>query len=98
MLHMIYGLGERLQEQRVLRNISQKTVAASLGVSPSIISNYESGERTPSLEVLTSLARFYCCSTDYLLGLDKTDKRNVDVSMLSDDQIKLLQHFLASLK
>lgn len=94
---MIYGLGERLQEQRMLRNMSQKAVALSLGVSPSIISNYESGERTPSLEVLMALAHLYCCSTDYLLGIDKLDKdKYLDVSMLTDDQIKLLQHFLST--
>ena len=39
---MIYGLGKRLQEQRMLKNLSQKEVAASVGVSASIISNYES--------------------------------------------------------
>lgn len=94
---MIYGLGERLQKQRMLRNMSQKEVALSLDVSPSIISNYESGERTPSLEVLMSLARLYCCSTDYLLGIEKLEKdKYLDVSMLSDNQIKLLQHFLST--
>lgn len=42
---MIYGLGERLQEQRLLNKLSQKEVAAAIGVSASIISNYESAER-----------------------------------------------------
>ena len=61
---MIYGLGERLQEQRLLKNLSQKEVSKSIGVSASIISNYESGERTPSVEILVALARLYHCSTD----------------------------------
>lgn len=96
---MIYGLGERLQEQRLLKNLPQKEVAKSIGVSASIISNYESGERTPSVEILVALARLYHCSTDYLLGFEKVEKdRYLDTSMLTDEQQKLLQHFLLSIK
>lgn len=96
---MVYCLGQRLQEQRRLKNLSQKEVAASIGISASIVSNYESGERTPSVEILIALARLYHCSTDYLLGFDQTDKdRLLDVSMLNDEQRRLLQHFLLSIQ
>ena len=96
---MINGLGQRLQEQRILRKLSQKEVASSIGVSASVISNYESGERTPSIEILMSLAHLYHCSTDYLLGIDKSDTvRLLDVSMLNDKQYRLLQSFLSSLQ
>lgn len=96
---MVYGLGKRLQEQRLLKNLSQKEVAVSVGVSASIISNYESSERTPSVEILMALARLYHCSTDYLLGFNRDEKDTfLDVSMLNDEQKKLLQHFLLSLE
>lgn len=96
---MVYCLGQRLQEQRRLKNLSQKEVAKSIGISASIVSNYESGERTPSVENLIALARLYHCSTDYLLGFDKIDKdRLLDVSMLNEEQRKLLQHFLMSIQ
>ncbi len=96
---MVYCLGQRLQEQRRLKNLSQKEVAKSIGISASIVSNYESGERTPSVEILIALARLYHCSTDYLLGFDKIDKdRLLDVSMLNEEQRKLLQHFLSSIQ
>ena len=94
---MIQGLGERLTEQRLLRRLSQKEVATFLGVSPSIVSNYEHGERTPSVENLMALAGLYRCSTDYLLGIEKDNGSFVDVSMLSEKQIALLQEFLSSL-
>lgn len=68
---MVYGLGERLQSQRFSRNISQKQAALGIGVSASVISNYESGERTPSVEKLMALASLYRCSVDYLLGIEK---------------------------
>lgn len=96
---MINGLGERLQEQRQLKNLSQKEVGNAINVSASIVSNYEKGERTPSLEVLMALARLYQCSTDYLLGFEKMEKDQfLDISMLNDEQQKLLQHFLYSLQ
>lgn len=96
---MINGLGQRLQEQRILKNLSQKQVATSIGVSASVISNYESGERTPSVEILLSLACLYHCSADYLLGIDKLDAvKLLDASMLNDKQYQLLQSFLLSLQ
>lgn len=96
---MIHGLGERLQEQRQLKNLTQKEVAKTINVSAPIVSNYEKGERTPSLEVLMALARLYQCSTDYLIGFEKIEKdQYLDISMLNEEQQKLLQHFLYSLQ
>lgn len=94
---MVRGLGEKLQSQRILHKLSQKEVASMLDMSPAVISNYENGERTPSVEILMALASLYHCSTDYLLGLskDKNDKL-IDCSMLSDKQMLLLENFLAS--
>ncbi len=93
---MINGLGERLQRQRQILKLSQKEVAAAIGVSASIISNYESSERVPSVENLMSLANLYKCSVDYLLGLEKGNSI-VDTSHLNDEQILLLQRFLLSI-
>lgn len=96
---MIKDLGKRLQEQRILRNLSQKQVASSLNVSASVISNYESGERTPSVDKIIMLARLYHCSTDYLLGIDKTNTaKTIDVSMLNDKQYQLLQALLQTMQ
>lgn len=94
---MIFGLSERLQEQRLLNKLSQKEVAASIGVSASIISNYESAERVPSVENLMALASLYRCSVDYLLGIKNNNQINIDTSMLTDRQVKLLQDFLYEL-
>lgn len=94
---MISGLGERLQEQRTNKGLSQKEVASIIDVAPSVISNYESNSRIPSVDKLMALARLYRCSTDYLLGLDKNRLPTADTSMLTDNQNKLLQQFLTSL-
>ena len=95
---MVNGLAERLKEQRHKRNLSQKEVASILHVSPSIISNYERAERSPSIENLVTLATIYHCSADYLLGIENKSSKTVDVSMLNDRQIDLLQNFLLELK
>lgn len=95
---MIRGFGERLQTLRKSRHLSQKEVAATLNISASVLSNYESSERTPSVENLVALANFYHCSTDYLLGFEKyTPSTVLDVSGLSDEQIQLLRSFLNTL-
>lgn len=91
---MINGLGERLEQTRVNLHLSQKEVASAIGASASVISNYESGERTPSVENLMALACLYRCSTDYLLGLEKPSAAHVDASMLNEGQRQLLQNFL----
>ena len=95
---MIMGLAERLQKQRMNMKLSQKEVAVAIGVSPSVISNYEVGARVPSLESLIALAGLYHCTTDYLLGLEKSENVSIDASMLNDEQKRLLQYFLYGLK
>lgn len=96
---MVNGLGSRLLEQRQLLKLSQKEVAEAIGISPSVVSNYESGERTPSVENLMALAGLYRCTTDYLLGLDKSNCTSyIDTSNLSASQHKLLQNFLESIQ
>lgn len=95
---MISGLAERLQKQRMNMKLSQKEVAVAIGVSPSVISNYEVGARVPSLESLIALAGLYHCTTDYLLGLEKSENVSIDASMLNDEQKRLLQYFLYGLK
>lgn len=94
---MIKGLGERLQEQRILKKLSQKEVASIIDVAPSVISNYESNARIPSVDKLIALARLYRCSTDYLLGLEKPTETAI-TSLLSKEQQMLLEQFIKSLK
>ena len=96
---MVAGLGERLKKQRELKNLSQKEAAAAIGVSAGVMSNYENSERTPSVEALLALARLYNCSTDYLLGFTKDkNEKMIDGSMLTDEQFRLMQYFLLSIK
>ena len=66
---MIVNVGKRLLAQRNRKNLSGGQVATYLGITPTHVSNMEKGKRRPSLELLARLARYFGCSTDYLLGL-----------------------------
>ena len=96
---MIYELAEKLRALRLQSQLSQKEVAKRLGVSPSIVSAYENSERTPSVEILLALASLYKCSSDYLLGLERTaPQRTLDVTGLNDAQINALQELVRTMK
>ena len=85
---MINGLPEKLRSLRLNYNYSQKKLPTMLGLSPSLISSYETGERMPSLENLKALAQLYHCSSDYLLGLTaQSSPAVIDVSVLTPEQI-----------
>ena len=73
---------KNLRKLREDRRISQKSAAASLGISQALLSHYEKGIRECGLDFLTRAAGFYEVSTDFLLGItdktDKTDKININ--------------------
>ena len=96
---MINGLPEKLRELRTKNGISQRIVAQKLDVSPSIISSYETGERTPSVENLLLLSYLYRCSTDYLLGRETiSPKMTLAVEGLSPKQVQLLTELIETMR
>ena len=96
---MIQGLPEKLKDLRNQYNLSQRSVAQHLGVSPSIISGYETGERTPSTENLLALSYLYHCSTDYLLGKDCSKQASLlNVDGLNTKQVQLLSELVETMK
>lgn len=98
-LTMIQGLPERLTKLRTQHGLSQKHVADRLQLSPSIVSGYETGERTPSTEVLLRLTALYRCSADYLLGIEQSAPATVlDATGLSAEQIQALQTLIDGIR
>lgn len=96
---MINGLPERLRLLRTNLGLSQRAVAKHLKVSPSIISSYETGERTPSTDNLLSLSYLYHCSTDFLLGRDfSSNSPVISVEGLTSKQILLLTELIESMR
>lgn len=67
---------QRLRDLREDADLSQKQVAALLGIQQTVYSRYERGFQTIPLEHLLTLADFYHVSTDYLLGRTKNPHTN----------------------
>lgn len=97
---MINGLPERLRELREKCDISQSNIADRLGVTSSLISAYERGERTPSLPIILKLSYIYNCSVDYLLGKNNDDGTHVyiDVTELSEKKRKAVNELINAIK
>lgn len=62
-------LGKRLRELREEKGMTQKEVAAALGLNSVTYLHYEKSQREPPLTVLADMAKFFEVTTDYLLGL-----------------------------
>ncbi|MFQ9516422.1 MAG: helix-turn-helix domain-containing protein [Eubacterium sp.] len=62
--------GKRLNQTRKELNITAQYMAEHLQISTRGYRMYESGDRSPSLEMLVQIADILNVSTDYLLGRD----------------------------
>lgn len=83
------NFGPNLKKLRTQMGLNQKQLAERLGVTKSVISYYESQERSPSPEVLIRCARIFHVTADYLLGLDA--KETLDISDLEEEDVALLR-------
>lgn len=69
------SIGARLRDARTQRGLSLRSVAQSLGVSASLISQVETGKTQPSVSTLYAMANHLGVSLDELLGLVPTGPR-----------------------
>lgn len=90
------NMGEKLKSLRIEKKLTQKQVAERIGLAISAVSSYESGSRYPSYDALVRLARIFHVSTDYLLGI--TEKRNIDVTGLNDNEIEVVSQLVEMLR
>jgi len=70
------AIGNRIKEQRMMKKISQEKLAELVDVTPSYISNIESGNRIGSLSTMMEIAKVLDSSLDYLLLNDLTNNYN----------------------
>lgn len=64
-----------LRQERKNLNLTQEQLSKKINTSRQNITNWETGYSIPSIELLTKLADFFECSTDYLLG--KSSYKNI---------------------
>ena len=79
---------EKLQELRKQKNITQEELAASLFVSRTAVSKWESGRGYPNIESLKALSKFYSVSIDELLSGDEL------LTIAEEDTRQTQKHYL----
>lgn len=65
----------KLREIRLQNGISQAKLAKTLGVARTTITNYESGESKPDIEMIMNIAKYFNVSTDYLLDFNQEQEK-----------------------
>ncbi len=60
-------LGKRIREERNKLHLTQEVLSEKIGITSYYLGELERGERTPSLDVLISIAASLKVSLDYLL-------------------------------
>ncbi|PWW01172.1 helix-turn-helix protein [Paenibacillus cellulosilyticus] len=79
-------MGRRLKESREKKGYKQNRIAKLLGIHNSTLAKYESGEREPDLNTITSLSEMYEVPVNYLISgeVEPTDSPllNIDPERL----------------
>ena len=88
--------GERLRHLRKQKNLTQRQLAAQIGVKNSIISFYEVGDRFPSPEIIVKLATTLNVTSDFLLGIERAE--SIDVTGLDDEDKRLVRAIVDTLR
>ena len=89
-------LHEKIRRLRTAHGITQVELAHRLGVSKQSVSNWESNNIQPSIELLEKIADLFGVTTDYLLG--REDLQGLDVSGLTAQQVAHLQMLVEDLR
>lgn len=84
-------LGEKLQELRRQRGLTQEELAAALFVSRTAVSKWESGRGLPSIDSLQALSRYFGVSIDHLLSTDEV------LHVAAEDSLKQRRCFFAQI-
>lgn len=90
------NVGEKLKKERLLRKITQASLAKSLGVSRTTLCDWESGKRVPAIKHIRTYCQIFGLPPDFF-----EEKSNItenigvsfDLSCLNYKGIKKMQEF-----
>ena len=80
----------RIKDLRTERKMKQAELAQLLSCTPTAISNYETGFRSPDIETIHKLCEIFGCTADYLLN--RSEVRSFE---LSAEEAELLRGYRA---
>lgn len=69
-------LGKKIVNLRETQNITQISLAKSVGITKSMLSKYEHGINMPKADILAAIADRLDVSMDYLMGKTKSESYN----------------------
>ena len=94
-MDILSKLSERLKDLMNEAEIKTPVLAEKTNLEQSVISKFLKAERMPSEKSLVTLADYFHCSTDYLLGLsDVLDEREYKQRPPFNEQLSfLLEHY-----
>lgn len=78
-------ISESITQLRKMARLSQKEVAAAVGVSQATYSAYERGRNEPPAEILVRLSFLFKTSVDVIMQTDRTAKTREDTQAQIDD-------------
>ena len=81
-------LSDNIKKARLARGLTQQNASELLGISSSVYSRYETGNRMPPLDMFEKMADVFDVSCDYLLG-----RENVIGTMLTEYEKELIEAF-----
>lgn len=81
-------LSKRLKEIRESHKITQTEMAKAINVAQGTIANWETGKRTPDLDMLNTIAKYFKVSLNELTGSSAEFRRYSEISdIISSDKI-----------
>lgn len=85
--------GDRLKELRKNNGFTQSKLGEVLGVTKASICCYEKGTRTPTIDNLIDLMKFFGVSADYLIGSDAivNIKENKRKTLMTKEEVKFIE-------
>lgn len=83
-----YNLGGILKDLRKTKKLTQKQLAAQIGLTTTAVSKYELNESVPPLDVLRILASVFGVSIDYLAGIEKAP--SIPTTGLTKEQLDII--------
>lgn len=66
-------LGQRILQTLRSKEMSQRELAATVGLTEAVISRYISGERDPKPDIIANIATALHTTSDYLLGIERDE-------------------------
>ena len=90
------SLGKRLKMARKAAGYTQKSLAASVGISPSAIANYETGVSSPNEDILINLMKVLDIDANFLYADDMISKHNAHFLSPEEEQLITLFRSLNS--